>query len=271
MFKIGDFSKFSRVPVKTLRYYDEIDLFRPDHVDQFTGYRYYSIDQMPRLNRILALRSLGFSLKEIADLVSGDLPPEQIRGMLQMKQSEIEQNLEAEHARLAMVEARLRQIEQENRMSEYDVVVKEIEPQKVASIRETLENYEQAGALLGKLMAALGQSGGQPIGAPLCLYHDPEFKESDVDVEAAIPVAGNVTGGNGLTVRELSGGTVASTIHKGSFDKVSEAYTAVAKWIEANNYEIVGCTREVYLKVMPDIPEEEFLTEIQWPVKPIKS
>ncbi|MBN1120553.1 MAG: MerR family transcriptional regulator [Anaerolineae bacterium] len=271
MFKIGDFSKLSRVPVKTLRYYDEIDLFQPDHVDQFTGYRYYSVEQLPRLNRILALRNLGFTLKEIAELISGDLPPEQIRGMLQMKQSEIEQHLEAEHARLALVEARLRQIEQENTMSEYDVVIKEIEAQKIASVRETLENYGQAGMLLGKLMMALGQSGGQPIGAPLCLYHDPEYKEKDVDVEAAIPVAGNVTGGNGLTVRELSGGTVASTIHKGSFDKVGEAYTAVAKWIEANNYEIADCAREIYLKMMPDMPEEEFLTEIQWPVKPAKS
>ena len=61
MFKIGDFSKLSRVSVKTLRYYDELGLLKPANVDDFTGYRYYVIDQMPRLNRILALKDLGFS------------------------------------------------------------------------------------------------------------------------------------------------------------------------------------------------------------------
>ncbi len=55
MFKIGDFSKLSRVSVKTLRYYDKLGLLKPAHVDHFTGYRYYSADQPPQLNRILAL------------------------------------------------------------------------------------------------------------------------------------------------------------------------------------------------------------------------
>jgi DNA-binding transcriptional MerR regulator len=62
MFKIGEFSKFSQVTVKTLRYYDQIGLLKPAEVDRFTGYRYYSVDQLPRLNRILALKDLGLSL-----------------------------------------------------------------------------------------------------------------------------------------------------------------------------------------------------------------
>ena len=62
MFKIGEFSKFSQVPVKTLRYYDQIGLFEPAKVDRFTGYRYYSASQLPRLHRILAMKDLGLSL-----------------------------------------------------------------------------------------------------------------------------------------------------------------------------------------------------------------
>jgi DNA-binding transcriptional MerR regulator len=53
MFKIGDFSRLSQISVKTLRYYDEIGLLKPSKVDQFTGYRLYSADQLPRLNYIL--------------------------------------------------------------------------------------------------------------------------------------------------------------------------------------------------------------------------
>src|SRR5690349_13499337 len=115
MFKIGDFSKLSRVSVKTLRYYDELGLLKPAHVDHFTGYRYYSADQLPQLNRILALKDLGFSLE-----------PTQMREILLMKQIELRQRVQDDQARLIRVEARLRLIEQEDTMPTYDVVLKRI-------------------------------------------------------------------------------------------------------------------------------------------------
>jgi DNA-binding transcriptional MerR regulator len=59
MLRIGDFSRLSRVSVKALRYYDEIGLLKPVEVDRFTGYRYYSAEQLPRLNRIVALKDPG--------------------------------------------------------------------------------------------------------------------------------------------------------------------------------------------------------------------
>ncbi|HEY4723320.1 MAG TPA: helix-turn-helix domain-containing protein, partial [Anaerolineae bacterium] len=92
MFKIGDFSKLSQVSVKTLRYYDEIGLLRPGEIDRFTGYRYYSADQLHRLNRILALKDLGLTLEQIDQLLNGDLSAADIRGMLKLKRAEIEQN-----------------------------------------------------------------------------------------------------------------------------------------------------------------------------------
>ncbi|HLB47902.1 MAG TPA: helix-turn-helix domain-containing protein [Anaerolineales bacterium] len=106
MIKIGDFSKLSQATVKALRLYDEMGLLKPARVDNFTGYRYYSADQLPRLNRILALKDLGFSLEQIAQLLKDDLPVEQLRGMLKMKRAEIEQRLEDEQERLTRVEAR---------------------------------------------------------------------------------------------------------------------------------------------------------------------
>ena len=93
MFKIGDFSKLSRVSVKTLRYYDELGLLKPTYVDRFTGYRYYSADQLPRLNRILALKDLGFSLEQTMRLLEGALVPAQMREILRMKQAELQQRV----------------------------------------------------------------------------------------------------------------------------------------------------------------------------------
>lgn len=128
MFKIGDFSRLSKVTVKALRYYDELGLLKPAHVDRFTGYRYYSAAQLPRLNRILALKDLGFALEQMAVFLDQHVSPEQIRGMLNLRRSELQQHITEEQARLARVEARLRQIEQEDTMPAYDVVLKKVEP-----------------------------------------------------------------------------------------------------------------------------------------------
>jgi DNA-binding transcriptional MerR regulator len=106
MFKIGDFSKLSRVSVKTLRYYDEVGLLKPIQIDRFTGYRFYSVDQLPRLNRILALKDLGFSLEQIGRLLDEELPPSELRGMLRLKQGELQQQVDEQQSRLARVEAR---------------------------------------------------------------------------------------------------------------------------------------------------------------------
>jgi len=112
MIRIGDFSKLSRVSIKALRLYDEMGLLKPVDVDRFTGYRYYEFNQLPRLYRILALKDLGFSLEEIGRLLESDVPVEQMRGMLRLRQAEIRQRMEAEEARLERVELWLRVIEQ---------------------------------------------------------------------------------------------------------------------------------------------------------------
>jgi len=91
--------------VKALRYYDQIGLLKPASVDRFTDYRYYSFEQLPRLNRILALKDLGFSLEQIARLLDEGLSPAQLRGMLRLRQAEIRQQVKEDQERLVRVEA----------------------------------------------------------------------------------------------------------------------------------------------------------------------
>ncbi len=123
MFKIGDFSKLAQISVKTLRHYDRLKLFEPAWVDRFTGYRYYSLDQLSRLNRILALKDLGFSLAQIQTLLVQDLPPEKLRLMMRTQQLDLERQVKNEQARLNRIEARLRQIDREGSLPAYDVVL----------------------------------------------------------------------------------------------------------------------------------------------------
>src|SRR3712207_3255796 len=133
--KVGDFSQLGQVSVRTLHHYDERGLLKPAEIDDWTGYRFYSVEQLPRLNRILALKDLGFSLDEISRLLNEEVPAERLRGMLATKQAEIERQLSEGRARLARVEARLRQIEQEGEPSPYEVVIKKVSPQTVISAR----------------------------------------------------------------------------------------------------------------------------------------
>ncbi len=269
MFKIGDFSKLCQVTVKALHHYDDLGLLRPASIDRFTGYRYYSADQLPRLNRILALKDLGFSLEQIARMLDDELPAAQIRGMLRLKQAEIQQHVETERARLARVEARLRQIEQEGNMPAYEVVLKTIEPQLVAAIREVLPTYGDVGRLFGELFGFVGRRGGRPVGAPLAIYHDAEFRERDADVEAAVPIDRQVQSEGRVVVRELPGvDAMACVVHRGGYDAVGEAYSALMAWIQANGYRTSGPSREVYLRGPGSGADAgEYVTEVQLPVE----
>lgn len=113
MLKIGEFARKAQVTVKTLRHYDRLGLLKPAWIDRFTGYRYYASEQMPRLNRIMALKDLGFTLEQTGRILQDELTVDELRGMLRLKCAELEQHIEEEQARLARVEARLRQIEHE--------------------------------------------------------------------------------------------------------------------------------------------------------------
>jgi len=269
MFRIGDFSKLSRVSVKALRYYDEMGLLSPARVDRFTGYRYYAAEQLRRLNRILALKDLGFSLEQIASLLDEGLPAAELRGMLRMKQSELQQRVRGEQERLARVEARLSQIEKEGTMSRYDVVIKKIEPMRVASIRGIAPSYDQQGHLWAELGAYLAAQNAQFAGAPVGLCHDKEYRERDVDVEVCFPIVSAVPGNERVSVKELPGvETMACLVHRGAYVKgFHEPYGAVMDWIGANGYQITGPNREVYLKGGDDPTDESYVTEIQFPIE----
>lgn len=127
MLKIGEFSQLAQVTVKTLHHYDQLDLLKPAHIDRSSGYRYYTVAQLPRIHRIMALKELGLSLDQISVLLREDLPTEQIRGMLRLRQSEVEQQVRDATRQLAMIEFRLRMIDAEANFPDLDVVIKRLD------------------------------------------------------------------------------------------------------------------------------------------------
>jgi DNA-binding transcriptional MerR regulator len=272
MFRIGDFSRLCRVPVSALRYYADIGLLEPIYIDSATNYRYYSLDQLPRLNRILALKDLGLALDQISQLLDEAVSFEEMRGMLRLRQAEIEQELTGGNARLQRVVSRLRQIEHEGQMPAQEVVLKAIEPQRIIGIREIIPTGDHIASLLGNSFGALMRSGIQPIAPPFTIFHDEEFKPTELDVEIALPVEATVKDplalgdGRMLTVRELPAMPFAAcTIHRGNYDTLLDSYDMIGRWIETNGYQIVGSPHEIYLN--PPNSDTPTLTEIQYPVE----
>jgi DNA-binding transcriptional MerR regulator/predicted transcriptional regulator YdeE len=278
MFKIGDFSKLVQVPVATLRYYDQVGLLKPVNVDRFTGYRYYSASQLPRLHRILALKGLGFSLEQISELLDEELTVEQMRGMLRLRHAQISQQLADIQSQLDEVEVRLQQIEREQELSTYDVMLKHVEPLLIASVRAILPAHSASGSLFPEVYEAivphvaqaLGPHPGQG-GQTMVLWYDTEHKEQDVDGAAAFILRCRVPDKGRMRVEELPACTMAAAVHHGSYNTIGAAHEAILRWIEANRYRIVGPDREIYLyNAMPiRLDDPTYVTEIQYPVEKI--
>jgi effector-binding domain-containing protein len=267
MVKIGDFSRIGQVSIKTLRYYDAVGLLRPGQVDPITGYRFYTFDMLPKLNRILALKELGLSLDQIKQILEDDLSAEQLRGMLRFKRVEIQEHMAREKEKLARVEARLEMIEKEQKMPDYDVIIKKVEPITVVSVRDVIPSYPEQGPLWDELESFLTYHQIEPEGPCFTVYYS---DQPDVDTQVCEPVSTPIKKDQRVKQELLDGVSVMATVvHNGPFITIGEAYQAIIQWIEANGYRIIGPSREIYLHPAENGSQTDpaTVTEIQFPVE----
>ena len=170
MFSIGDFARHGRVSVRMLRHYDAIGLLRPAAVDRATGYRSYEAQQLARLNRIVALKDLGFTLQQVQSILDDKVSVEELRGMLRLRQAELQTQIASDSARLAQVGARLQVIEREGAMPADDVQVKRIPGVRVAELTGTAAGFEPQSIspviqpLYDDLWRRIGRAGLTPTG-----------------------------------------------------------------------------------------------------------
>lgn len=280
MFTIGDFATHGSVSVRMLRHYDAVGLLRPARVDAVSGYRYYAAGQLARLNRIIALKGLGLTLEQVREILDEKIDVGELRGMLRLREAELEASMSADAARLAQVGERLRMIESEGRMSSEDIVTKRITPVRVAELTGTADRAapESIGPVIqplyDELFARLERAGVTPVGAGLAYYEQGSEGEDSVVVHAAVQVGPDVgrAGARGagagtydFSVVDLPEVPVAATIvHRGSMDGVMASLQTLARWIESNGYRSVGHPRELHLAC--EGGPENWVTEIQEPV-----
>lgn len=271
MFAIGDFAKHARVSVRMLRHYDALGLLPPARVDEFSGYRYYDAAQLARVNRIVALKDLGFTLRQVQSILDAEVDAEELRGMLRLRRAELENAAAAAAARLAQVEVRLAAIEQEGRIPGYDVVVKSLAPMRLAEVSDVAPGFDpgDVGPVIGPCYEALCRRlqsvGVTPTGPGLAYYEEAASGDGAIVVHAGLPVAAHVHGDDGFGVVELpSVARAATVVHHGPMDNVLPAVQSLARWVDVNDCKPVGLPRELSVHC----PEDhcEWVTELQQPV-----
>lgn len=270
MLKIGDFSKLSRVSIRMLRHYDEIGLLTPANTDNFTAYRYYAEDQLPVAGRIAALKDMGFSLSAIGEILKSYDNPLALAEFLAVKHTEVQADAEEASRRLLLLEAAISWLRKDGTMMKYDVVLKTIPERTVASVRKIIPAYEQEGMLWGILMQETAPLKLQDSGPnyAFAVFHDREYKESDVDVEVQKSVKGNYKNTENVLFKTEPAVDIASATCKGSYDQMSEINEAVANWVQTNGYEFCGAMFNIY-HVSPHETQnpDEYVTEVCYPVK----
>lgn len=269
MFGIGQFAQIAKVSVRTLRHYDDVGLLRPAAVDERTGYRSYAAAQLPALNRILVLKDLGCTLAEITQLIEEGVAPDELLGMLRMRQVEAERAADDERRRLRRVAARIDLLTGDPDMNDIDaaIVVKPLDEVRVAVVGEPADGFDADffpifGRLYPALFAELGRCGVTPAGPTYGLYDHRD--DGRIDVMAGVVVAADAElESSVVTLRDLGSTARAATlVHHGSMETIVGSYALLDKWIEQAGEQIVGLSREVYL----DCPEnqDDWVTELQF-------
>lgn len=267
MYRVGMFSKLGKVTVKTLHHYDEVGLLVPAYVDEENLYRYYTTDQLFRLNEIVALRQMGFSIPEISAIVSG----RNVAGILEQRRAELENEARCVADQLFRLNHYIKE-QKEGYHMDYQAVIKEIPAFTVYSMRFVIPNY----AALNEMIPAIGAKvarmnpGLRCVEPDYCfnVYLDGEYRESDIHVEFCQAVTSCGKDGEGIFFKDIPAVTVVSILHRGAYENLGKAYAYAMQWVEQNGYAITGCLRESHIDgVWNKDLVEDWLTEIQVPVE----
>ena len=267
--KIGEFSQLMQVTVKTLRHYEQKGLLLPDEVDEWTGYRYYSIDQMQKLQAIRDLQRLGFSLDEIKDLFEDNSHIPSIRQLTE---------------KIKETEAQLKQlITRRNRLLDWRNARKEMKTMEkfsiqslpeiiVASHREVLPDYAAIGSMCVEIIAPEMQRLGckcPPPGYCFTVEHHREYKPTDVDIEYCEQVEEMGEDSAIIQFKRLPAVPKALCMkHVGPYERFYESYIEAFRYIEEHGYKPVGQFRTCYVDgVWNQEDPEKWLSIIQIPIE----
>lgn len=243
MYRIGDFSKITQLSVKTLRYYDEIQILSPSLRDEQTHYRYYSEEDFQQAQMLKLLRSLDFSIMEIKDILATLHDVSDLSFYIQEKQEFIRQEIKEKEVLIAQMNALLHHDPTTCEKHPYEISQAHCDPCLVAAYRYR-GSYPQITQILPMMYKEIkGNASGEPA---FNLYYDDSYEEA-ADIEVCVPVKKQFAAKQ-CKVKHLPAMSGLATYHKGPYDQLYMAYKALLDYAQVQHYTSFVPVREIYVK-----------------------
>jgi len=250
LLSIGVFANMTRLSIKALRLYDQLEILQLRHVDPQSGYRYYEPDQLSSARMIRNMRDMDMPLATIRRVlavltVSQAQAELLVRQYLDLRERQLEQiKVQARHF--------TQQLKPEANTMSLEVTVRDIPTQQIISItcHHTVDGLgKQEEKDIGALFSLANDYGARTAGAPFGIYHGPVTEQEDGPVETCVAVNGKIEGRDNIEVKQLEGGKAACVVITGEqchYPELLAAYDAAADWIQKNGYETTQPPREIW-------------------------
>ncbi|WP_413319532.1 MerR family transcriptional regulator [Agrococcus sp. 1P02AA] len=264
MLSIGAFADLGQVSVRMLRHWDAVGLLPPAHVDAWTGYRSYAAEQLDRLHRIVALRDLGFGIEAVRTLLEEGVAPERLEELLQLHRATVEHEHAVATARLVEVERRITRIQEEQDMTEIEIITKPLQAVRLASLSVVIEQPEETAAHVERIFAeAQGriEAAGGSLATPIAVY---DTDERGMRVTAGYAIDAQVDGLDSVELPAVPLGACA--VHLGPMSGIRDTWEALHRGLEARGMRSSGAARELYVRAAPEHDQSAWVTELQVPV-----
>lgn len=265
LLRIGVFSTLSQISPRMLRHYQERGVLEPAQVDPFTGHRYYHPSQLRTANLVVQLREAGFPVSAISQLVKSE-DPAQVAAAIDAQRLELGGQRKRLHAQLAALDLVSTTLRGRPEMTE---VRREKTPEMVvASLRRTMPTYQDEGQLWEELTPLLQQAGVAFPAGGLCgaTYHDPDHKDTDVDVEVWTQVTEPFTPAPPLSCRTMPAQEVIAATLLGDYSQMASISNVLGAYIAEHQLE-TGPMFNIYRVGPAQNPDpSSWVTEVCFPV-----
>jgi len=253
---IGEFARLTHLSVRTLRRYHDAGLLRPATVDESSGYRYYSPDQIPAAQVIHRLRELAVPLPDVHRILR--TPDPAVRATL------VADHLRRLEAQLERTRSAVSSLQRLLEPRPVDVELRHVPATTVAAVEDDVDLTDVLGwysGAMAELDAAVPERD-----APGGLYDNALFTDGAGTALLYLPTAHPPAAGRVRPV-ELPAAELAVTTHRGEHDDVDVTYGELGAWVVEHALAVAGPVREHYLVGPRDTPDAaEWRTEIGWPV-----
>lgn len=269
LMNIGEFSRYSGLSVRMLRYYADHGVLKPSDIDAFSGYRRYASDQLREADRVRMLRDAGCSIAAIVELLPLFGAPDELQPRLRRHLAHLDADAERVAAQQSLTSKLLDDLAAQ--ASSLPVIERVFPAVRVLYLRRTVTDYPAEGdlwvafrgpvaALTAHDPSAFGNLGG-------ATYFDEEYRDSDVEMAIWREYHGDQTPEGGYEIVHLPEQRVATVTHRGGFETINEATGAAGAWVTQQQRTRTGPIFNVYVHGPGRDPNpENWITEVNVPI-----